>query len=108
MRWVDGGKETVLSRNIANTRPRDFYDIHILYTLQMAACDLPTLKLALEETTRNRGSEYVLYKYREIVENILESPQMHGFWGKYSAEYHYAKGISFGDVCRSVLLLMDA
>lgn len=31
--------ETVLSRNLANTRPRDYYDIHILYSLRFAECD---------------------------------------------------------------------
>lgn len=26
--------ETIMSRNIANTRPRDYYDVHILYALR--------------------------------------------------------------------------
>ena len=46
--------ETVLSRSTANTRPRDFYDIHILYTLRCSECNLATLKQALERSTRYR------------------------------------------------------
>ena len=34
--------EAVLSRNIANTRPRDYYDIYILYALRGAECDKAT------------------------------------------------------------------
>ena len=44
--------DTVLSRNIANTRPRDYYDIYILYALRMAECDMNTLRLALKRTTK--------------------------------------------------------
>jgi predicted nucleotidyltransferase component of viral defense system len=71
--------ETVLSRNIANTRPRDFYDIHILYTLRGAYCDLTVLRQALDETTLKRGSSSVILQYRDIIENIKNSPQMLGF-----------------------------
>jgi len=100
--------ETVLSRNIANTRPRDFYDIYILHSLRGADCDLPTLKQALAETTSRRGSEYVLGQYREIMSNIQDSQQMLGFWEKYRKEYSYAKDITFEDACGSVLLIMNS
>ena len=100
--------ETVLSRNIANTRPRDFYDIYILTVLRGVDCDLPTLKLALDETTKKRGSRYVLEQYQEIIGNIQENVQMQGFWEKYRKEFNYAKGITFEDACRSVLTVMNS
>ena len=51
--------ETVLSRSIANTRPRDFYDIHILYALRGTECNAKTLLQALERTADKRGSRKV-------------------------------------------------
>ncbi|WP_243136693.1 nucleotidyl transferase AbiEii/AbiGii toxin family protein [Acetobacterium paludosum] len=36
--------ETILSRGVANTRPRDFYDIFILYTLPRSEINLNILK----------------------------------------------------------------
>ena len=36
--------ETVISRGQANTRPRDFYDIHILYSLRGNECDINILR----------------------------------------------------------------
>lgn len=46
--------ETVLSRSIANTRPRDFYDIHILYALRGAECDAEMMLQALKRTADKR------------------------------------------------------
>lgn len=100
--------ETVLSRNIANTRPRDFYDIFILNALHGDDCDLPSLKQALEETAKKRGSGYILEEYREIIGTIQENPQMQGFWDKYRKDYSYASGIAFKDTCASVLTMIDS
>ena len=46
--------ETIVTRGIANTRPRDFYDIYILYQLRGHECDRSVLKSALEETASRR------------------------------------------------------
>ena len=99
--------ETVLSRNIANTRPRDFYDAYILNALRGAECDFPTLKQALAETTNRRGSVYILEQYREITATIQASTELRGFWEKYRKEYSYAKDITFEETCAAVLALME-
>jgi len=100
--------ETILSRSITNTRPRDFYDIYILTVLRGAVCNFPTLRQALTETTKKRGSEYVFNNYREIIQTILNSTQMHAFWEKYRKDYSYARDISFEKTCASVLSLMGS
>lgn len=48
--------ETVVSRGVANTRPRDFYDIHLLWKTRGGECEIPTLREALEHTCVKRGS----------------------------------------------------
>jgi predicted nucleotidyltransferase component of viral defense system len=100
--------ETVLSRNIANTRPRDFYDIHILHALRGAECDAETLKQALSETAHRRGSLPILARYREIVSSIRASSQMRDFWGKYSKDFNYAKNITFDETCETILRIMES
>lgn len=99
--------ETVLARGIANTRPRDFYDIHIIYALQGKNCDEKVLKQALEQTSRKRGSSHVLENYADIIEEIRNNEQMQTFWKKYQKDFDYAKDISFDDVCNSVLQIMN-
>mgnify|MGYP000461893684 FL=1 len=69
--------ETVLSRNVANTRPRDYYDIHILYALRGAECDKATLRRAMERTTQKRGSGVILTDYAEIMKDIRKSLQIY-------------------------------
>ena len=59
--------ETVLSRNTANTRPRDFYDIYILTALYGQQLDIKVLKQALLETARKRGSLQILPRYGQII-----------------------------------------
>ena len=99
--------ETILSRSVANTRPRDFYDIHILYLLRGAECDIRILRKALERTTDKRGSSKTLTIYPDIIAEIRGSDTLRRFWGKYQRDFDYAKDISFSDVCDTVLQIMD-
>jgi len=100
--------ETVLSRNIANTRPRDFYDIYILYTLRGAECDTAVLKTALEETAMKRGSLPVLGQYESIIDSIQKDSGMQSFWINYQKEFNYAKDISFNQTCAMVKHVLRA
>ena len=100
--------ETVLSRSIANTRPRDFYDIHILYSLRGAECNSETLLQALERTANKRGSQKVLKQYQDIIAEIRSSEQLRGFWKKYQRDFDYAKDISFDDACDTIQHIMDS
>lgn len=99
--------ETVLSRGIANTRPRDFYDIYILYRLRGAECETSALRQALERTADKRGSREILPNYSTIVADIQKSEQMRGFWEKYQVDFDYASGISFEDACSTIFQIMD-
>jgi predicted nucleotidyltransferase component of viral defense system len=100
--------ETILSRNIANTRPRDFYDIYILYSLRWGECDLSLLRSAVERTTAKRGSLPILADYQKIMIDVRNNPRMHDFWANYQKDFNYAKGVSFKQTCDTVLSIMQA
>jgi hypothetical protein len=99
--------KTVLSRNIANTRPRDFYDVYILYTLRGSECNPAILKSALEETAKKRGSLSVIGRYESIIDSIRRDSGMQNFWVNYQKEFDYAKDISFEETCDTVLKIMN-
>ena len=99
--------ETVLSRNIANTRPRDYYDIYILHTLRNSDYDVKVLHNALNRTTKKRGSETILEDWHEIMSEIQESETLHKLWKKYRQDYEYAKEITFDDACKAIYQIMD-
>lgn len=85
----------MLSCSIANTRPRDFYDIHILYSLRGTEFDPEILRQALARTAEKRGSHKTLKLYPDILAEIRASEQLRGFWKKYQRNFDYAKEISF-------------
>ncbi len=99
--------ETVLSRGIANTRPRDFYDIHILFSLRGHELNRDTLSNAMSRTAEKRGSVWIIDGYREIIAVIRESDTLLSFWKKYQRDFDYAKDISFYDVCDTVKRIME-
>lgn len=98
--------ETVLSRAEANTRPRDFYDIYILWNLHKEKCDIELLKLALKNTAKKRESTNVILKYESILSSIENSTQLQFFWNKYKKEFDYAKEIEFSNICKTILEIM--
>ena len=99
--------ETVLSRSIANTRPRDFYDIHIIFALRGKECDKTILKRALVRTSAKRGSSQVMENYRDIIDEIKSNLQMQDLWKKYQKNFDYAKDISFEETCNTIIYIMD-
>ncbi|KUO76683.1 MAG: abortive phage infection protein [Clostridia bacterium BRH_c25] len=99
--------ETVIVRGIANTRPRDFYDIYILYRLRGCDCDKTVLKNALMETAAKRKSTSVMTEYKRVLEQIAASVQMKGFWKKYQVEFDYAKNIDFMEICHLIGQIFD-
>jgi predicted nucleotidyltransferase component of viral defense system len=100
--------ETVLSRGITNTRPRDYYDIYTLYRLRGDTCNKKMLLLALEKTTNKRGSSKILEDYPDIIAEIRTSEQLRNLWAKYQRTYEYAKGIAFDDTCDVIQQVMNS
>ena len=99
--------ETVISRGDQNTRPRDYYDIYILQRLQSENLSLENLRAAINATVEKRGTAEVINHYAEIINKVKQSDIMNRRWADYQKDFDYAEGIEFGDVCDSVLTLMD-
>ena len=100
--------EAVLSRGIESTRPRDYYDIYMIYTFHRDIFDVRTLRLALERTADKRGSGNLLNRYHELIEEIRSSRNIHRHWKKYQQDFSYAAGISFGQICDAIEELMQS
>lgn len=94
--------ETIISRNIANTRMRDFYDIHILQEIHGASLSRETLKNALEATSRRRGTLEQMKDGTEVFVEIEHSLAMEKLWLSYQKNFSYAADISWHEVMDSV------
>ena len=97
--------ETVVSRGIANTRGRDFYDIHALMRLKSKDIDRRSLHEAIAATASRRGSVGRMADYAAVLEEVRESIIMQGIWASYVAGSPYATGLDFEDVVDSALEL---
>lgn len=96
--------ETILSRNITTTRPRDFYDV---YVLNAKSINQKNLKTALENTCKHRESEKVLKQIPEIILTIKDSENLKEQWKKYSKKMPYAADISFEQVVEKIEDLLN-
>lgn len=99
--------ETIISRGDQNTRPRDYYDVYILNTLQKKNIDNQILKEAFAATVKKRGTEHIVTNYKEIIETVLNSSAMKDQWTRYQKEFDYAKDIQFEDACVAVERLLN-
>ena len=94
--------ETVISRNITNTRMRDFYDIHILLSLYGNTLDTKVLGEALQATARKRETEYHLKDAQIIFDEVQGDLGMEKLWKSYQKKFSYAADISWETVMESV------
>ena len=99
--------ETVISRSDQNTRPRDYYDIFILYRLWKNNVNMHNLQCALKATGEKRGSVNLLTEYKRIMEVVVNSEVMGKQWKKYQKDFAYASEISFKEACNTVTRIMD-
>lgn len=95
--------ETVLSRGIANTRPRDYYDIYMLWTMRRDMVDLPTLADAVRATCEKRGSLHVFDAAHKAMDAVREDDVMLGRWRKFARSYTYARNMTLKEGCDAVV-----
>ena len=94
--------ETVLKRNTANSRMKDYYDLYYFATYRWNDIDISTLKNAIAITFKNRNSQEYLEKFKTIISNILEDESLIARWDKYRKEHEYAKEIKFEDTISAI------
>ena len=95
--------ETIIRRNIGNTRARDFYDLYVLYTTRKDEIRKGILKLAVEHTAQKRGSLEEIKDYKAICQEILEEDDLNRLWNNYAKENGYAAQLDYKDMVNTVL-----
>ena len=90
--------ETIIRRNIATTRMRDFYDLYTLYKLKKDEINYEILKEAVERTLNKRESWEIMQDYEEIIEDIKEDSYLRSLWEVYLSENKYIGDLSFDKV----------
>ena len=94
--------ETIIRRNVGNTRARDFYDLHLLYRLYRENADWNLLKQAVLATAKKRDSLSVLQDTERILLALEESTALQDLWKRYQTQNLYAREITYPAIMESV------
>ena len=95
-----------MARETANTRMRDFYDIHVL--MQQAAIDHKVLHDAFMATSMKRNTTDMLPRFDAILDEIRSDPAMEAMWDKYRRDNFFVGELSWTEVNESVKKLKAA
>jgi predicted nucleotidyltransferase component of viral defense system len=99
--------ETTVSRNILNTRMRDFYDIKVLYSLMKNDLDISLLKKALKQTAQKRNAENAVRDYGKILDDIMNNSDIKNLWKNFQKKFPYASELEWSDVMNTVMNLFN-
>lgn len=94
--------ETIMVRAEANTRMRDFYDIHILLEHEGEKMDENILKDAFAATCKRRESENMVSELSDVIDKVHASETLKSQWNHYQRENYYVGEITWDEVCESV------
>ena len=95
--------ETIIRRNIANTRARDFYDLYKFFKLYRNTIDPKVLKSAVNNTAQKRNSTSEINNAVEIINEMRDEKYLQNLWKNYTATYAYAANITFNDLIDNLL-----
>ena len=99
--------ESIIKRNIATTRMRDFYDLYNLYNLRKEEIDFDILKQAIISTSNRRESLSLIKEAMEIIEDIKEDYYIKELWKVYLADNLYVGDLDFLETVKIVEIIAD-
>ncbi len=94
--------ESIISRNIDNTRMKDYYDLYMFVNLKGSGTNKETLKNAIINTSKARETLDYIDNASKYIELISDDSRLKSLWNNYQNNYEYAKNISFKNVINSV------
>jgi len=100
--------ESILVRNIYNTRARDYYDLYILIKLNHSILDRDELKDAIRKKAEERDSTKYVDDYVVYLDSISESQELRKIWNDYSKKYPYAENIEFDQIIETIWDLLTS
>ena len=93
--------ETIMVRAEANTRMRDFYDIHVLLKQDAVTVDRDTLKTAFYATCKRRESTGQIATIDNVINKLADDEVMKQQWDNYRKTNYYVGILEWDDVIES-------
>ncbi len=92
--------ETIMARGNANTRMRDFYDIHVISGQRKI--DGEVLRIAFMATSKKRKTFGKVSDFESILQNLEDDDNMQRLWENYRNSSFFVGDVLWADVMASV------
>ena len=99
--------ESIISRNIDNTRMKDYYDLYMFVNLKWHDINKDTLRKAIINTAKNRETLKYIDDASKYIELISEDSRLKSLWNSYKSNYDYAKDIEFIDTINAIKVISE-
>ena len=97
--------ESVISRNIDNTRMKDYYDLYMFVHLKWDDINKDTLRKAIFNTAKARETIDYINNANKYIELISDDSRLKALWNSYQNNYEYVKDIKFVDVINAIKII---
>lgn len=99
--------ETIIFRNIDNTRMKDYYDLYMFVNLKWNEINKDILRKAIINTSKKRNTENYIEDANNYIEMIQEDDRLKSLWNSYVSNYEYAKDITFEDTINAIKVINE-
>lgn len=99
--------ESIISRNIDNTRMKDYYDLYMFVNLKWNDINKDTLKKAIINTAKHRETLDYIDNASKYIELISDDSRLKALWNSYKSNYDYAKEIEFIDTISAIKVINE-
>lgn len=99
--------QTILSRKIANSRMKDYYDLYFFVNSKWQEIDKEILKQAIKATFDQRSSKQDLENRENIIDTIEKDKTLIQSWKDYQAKHLYAQSIKYDDVIKAIRFISN-
>jgi len=99
--------ETILSRGVANTRSKDFFDVYAINKFYTDQLDYKIAKDALIKTMSYRETLNLLEDAPKIINTIENDEGLAENWGVYTDAYFFADNVEYSEVIGALKLTIQ-
>ena len=97
--------ESIISRNIDNTRMKDYYDLYMFVNLKWDDINKEVLRKAIINTSKVRETLDYIDDTNRYIELISDDSRLKLLWDSYKNNYEYAKDINFEDTINAIKVI---
>lgn len=99
--------EAIISRNVDNTRMKDYYDLYMFVNLKWNDINKDILRKAVINTAKNRETLDYIKDANKYIELISDDLKLKSLWNNYQSNYDYAKNIEFIDTINAIKVISE-